>query len=107
MQRNEVGGRRGSSSTRRLESPKRPRQGRLVEAYLRDIDLLALDDALDRLHGLDPLRAGWSLRFFGGLTIDETAEVLEMSPATVKREWALAKLWLRRELDGTSVHQTR
>ncbi|HEX7942920.1 MAG TPA: ECF-type sigma factor, partial [Gemmatimonadaceae bacterium] len=41
------------------------------------------------------------LRYFGGLTIEETAEALDVSPATVKREWALARAWLRRELAGT------
>ena len=71
----------------------------VAEAH--DIDLLALDGALERLHTLDPRQGRLVvLRFFGGLTIDETAVVLELSPATVKREWAMAKLWLRRELEG-------
>jgi RNA polymerase sigma factor (TIGR02999 family) len=61
----------------------------------------ALDEALERLAALDPQRARLvELRFFGGLTIEETAEVLGVSPATVKRGWALARAWLRRELEN-------
>jgi RNA polymerase sigma factor (TIGR02999 family) len=66
------------------------------------IDLAALDDALKQLAQLDERQAKVvELRFFGGLTVEETAEVLEMSPATVKREWTVAKAWLRRAMtDG-------
>jgi RNA polymerase sigma factor (TIGR02999 family) len=67
-----------------------------------DVDLLALHEALERLAVLDPDQARLvELRYFGGLTIEETAEALGVSPATVKREWALARAWLRRELAGT------
>jgi len=60
-----------------------------------DVDVLALDEALTRLAELDPQQARVvELRFFGGLTMDETAEVLHISPATVGREWTLAKAWL-------------
>ncbi len=63
------------------------------------IDLEVLDDALGRLETLDPeLARVVEVRFFGGLSIDETAEALDLSPATVKRRWALAKAWLAREL---------
>ncbi len=63
------------------------------------VDLLALHDALGRLAELDAEQARLvELRYFGGLTIDETAEVLGISPATVKREWSVARAWLRREL---------
>jgi RNA polymerase sigma-70 factor, ECF subfamily len=66
-----------------------------------DVDLLALHEALERLAALDPEQARLvELRYFGGLTIEETAEALDVSPATVKREWALARAWLRRELAG-------
>jgi RNA polymerase sigma factor (TIGR02999 family) len=66
-----------------------------------DVDLLALDEALERLAELDPQQSRVvELRYFGGLTIEETAEVVGVSPATVKREWTLAKAWLRRELGG-------
>ena len=65
----------------------------------RDVDLLDLDAALERLATLDP-RLGdiVVLRFFGGLTVEETAEVLARSPATVKRDWTRARAWLLREL---------
>jgi RNA polymerase sigma factor (TIGR02999 family) len=65
----------------------------------KDLDLLALDDALTSLSAIDPdLSRLVELRFFGGLTIRETAEVLSVSPATVKRGWTTAKIWLRREV---------
>jgi RNA polymerase sigma factor (TIGR02999 family) len=65
----------------------------------RDLELVALDDALQRLDALDAQQAKIiELRFFGGLTIEETAEVLGISPATVKREWSWAKAWLYNEI---------
>jgi RNA polymerase sigma factor (TIGR02999 family) len=65
------------------------------------IDALALDRALTKLEALDPEQGRIvELRFYGGLTVEETAEVLGTSPSTVKREWALAKGWLYRELTG-------
>jgi RNA polymerase sigma factor (TIGR02999 family) len=66
-----------------------------------DIDLLALEKALGRLGDFDPQQGRVvELRYFGGLTIEETAEVIGISPATVKREWMMARAWLRRELSG-------
>ena len=63
------------------------------------IDLVALDDALGKLAVLDSQQGRLiELRFFGGLSIEEAAVVLGVSPATVKREWATARAWLRREL---------
>jgi len=63
------------------------------------LDLLALDEALDRLVALDAQQARVvELRFFGGLTIEESAAELDISPATVKRHWTLARAWLRREV---------
>ncbi|MGI9087677.1 MAG: sigma-70 family RNA polymerase sigma factor [Chthoniobacterales bacterium] len=65
----------------------------------RKIDVQALDEALQELEALDPRHAQIvELRFFGGLTIEEIAEVLAISPATVKRDWTVAKVWLRREI---------
>jgi RNA polymerase sigma factor (TIGR02999 family) len=65
----------------------------------RETDLVALDDALTRLAAIDPQQSRIvELRFFGGLTVEEAAEVLDVSPRTVKREWRIAKAWLRREL---------
>jgi RNA polymerase sigma factor (TIGR02999 family) len=65
------------------------------------IDLLALDHALHQLAALDPEQARIvELRYFGGLTIEETAEAVGSSPATVKRHWAVARAWLARALSG-------
>ena len=65
------------------------------------MDVEALDQALTRLAAMDAgLARLVELRFFGGLSIDETAAVLDVSPATVKRSWNTAKAWLRRELSG-------
>jgi RNA polymerase sigma factor (TIGR02999 family) len=65
----------------------------------KSIDMVALDGALDRLAELDAEQARIvELRFFGGLTIEETADAMGSSPATVKRHWALARAWLAREL---------
>jgi RNA polymerase sigma-70 factor, ECF subfamily len=67
----------------------------------RKIDVTALDQALQALETLDERQARIvELRFFAGLTVEETAELLEISPATVKRDWTLAKIWLRRELSA-------
>ncbi len=65
------------------------------------IDCLALHEALDRLAEIDERKARVvELRFFGGLDVEEVADVLAISPATVKRDWPLAKAWLYRELGG-------
>jgi RNA polymerase sigma-70 factor, ECF subfamily len=65
-------------------------------------DLLLLDQALDRLMAVDPRKAKVvELRFFGGLENHETAEVLQVSPNTVMRDWNLAKAWLRREMEAS------
>jgi RNA polymerase sigma factor (TIGR02999 family) len=69
-----------------------------------EVDLLALDEALDRLERIDSQqRRIVELRYFGGLSIEETAQVLGISPATVKREWRTAKSWLHRELSPASA----
>jgi len=65
-------------------------------------DLITLDESLIRLYALDKRQSDIvELRYFAGLTIEETAEVLGISPATVKREWKMAKAWLKAELDGS------
>jgi RNA polymerase sigma factor (TIGR02999 family) len=67
-----------------------------------EIDIVDLDTALNRLAELDVKQAKVvELRFFGGLTIEETAEVVGVSPATIKREWTIARMWLLRELQGS------
>jgi RNA polymerase sigma factor (TIGR02999 family) len=71
----------------------------LDEAEAQDADLIALDEALSSLSALDPRQSQIiELRFFGGLTIEETAEVLGVAHSTVENEWSLARAWLRREL---------
>jgi RNA polymerase sigma factor (TIGR02999 family) len=71
------------------------------EAAPDDIDVLALDEALSRLAALDAdLAKVVELRYFGGLTVEEVADVMSSSPATVKRQWALARAWLKRSLEG-------
>lgn len=67
------------------------------------VDLVALDRALTSLAALDPRQARIvELRYFGGLSVEETADALETSPATVKRDWTVARAWLARELRGDS-----
>jgi RNA polymerase sigma factor (TIGR02999 family) len=69
-----------------------------------NMDLVALDDALNELAKLDPQQTRIiELRFFGGLSIEETAEIVGVSPTTVKREWATARAWLRREVRRTET----
>ncbi|HLJ14922.1 MAG TPA: sigma-70 family RNA polymerase sigma factor [Bryobacteraceae bacterium] len=77
-------------------------------------DLAALDDAMNALARVDPRKVEIiEMRFFGGLSVEEIAEVLKVSPATVRRDWSIAKVWLYRELGGgakdglASVEATR
>jgi RNA polymerase sigma factor (TIGR02999 family) len=89
---------RGASAPRvRLDSA-----GEIAAEQAMDpADALALDDALQKLEQLDATQGRIvELRFFGGLTVEETAEVLGLSPTSVKREWAVAKAWLFREVQG-------
>jgi RNA polymerase sigma factor (TIGR02999 family) len=70
--------------------------------------LLALDEALNALAEIDPDQSRIvELRYFGGLTIEETAEVMNSSPATVKREWAMARAWLHQELTERAPDETQ
>lgn len=70
------------------------------------VDVLALDAALERLAALEPQQARIvELRYFGGLTVEEAAEAMEISPATVKRHWTLARAWLRTQM--ADEHQGR
>jgi len=71
----------------------------IATAEQRELDVVLLDQALEELSELDPRHARViELRFFGGLTVQETAEVLGSSPATVKRDWTVARSWLYRRL---------
>jgi RNA polymerase sigma factor (TIGR02999 family) len=78
-----------------------------VQTDERDIDLIALDEALTRLSAIDRQQAKIvELRYFSGLSIEETAKALDISTATVKRDWAMAKAWLRQKLtrrEGTEI----
>jgi RNA polymerase sigma-70 factor, ECF subfamily len=70
-----------------------------------EVDLVALDDALTALASFDPRKCQVvELRFFGGLTVEESAEVLKTSPETVMRDWKMAKAWLLRELEQRGAH---
>jgi RNA polymerase sigma factor (sigma-70 family) len=69
----------------------------------RTADLVALDDAMKALARLDPRKVQVvEMRFFGGLSVEETAEVLKIAPVTVMRDWNTAKAWLYRELSGAT-----
>jgi RNA polymerase sigma factor (TIGR02999 family) len=71
----------------------------LLGPRAQDVEILALDDALTALSEIDPRKSRVvELRFFGRLTMDETAEILNVSPDTVLRDWKMAKVWLMREL---------
>ena len=73
----------------------------------KDIDVLALDEALGRLAELDDeLARIVELRYFGGLTVEETAEVIGVSPATIKRQWTIARVWLKRALEGEPARES-
>ena len=75
--------------------------GGLVTSREQALDVVALDLALEAFSAVDVRKSRIiELRFFGGLSVEETAEVLHVSPDTVKRDWRLAKLWLLRELEG-------
>jgi RNA polymerase sigma factor (TIGR02999 family) len=91
--RNRAAAKRGAGAPRLTLDPD------VALPQARDVDLVALDDALNQLAALDPQQSRLvELRFFGGLSIEETSVVLGVSPATVKREWATARAWLQREM---------
>jgi RNA polymerase sigma factor (TIGR02999 family) len=95
------------AAKRGADSPKLSLDEALAVPGERDLDLVALDDALETLAKLDPRQSRLvELRFFAGLTVEETAEVLQMSPATVKRDWTAAKAWLFREIRRQSANAT-
>jgi len=76
-----------------------------IAATGRDRDIVAVDEALDELAKLDPRKAKViELRYFAGLSVDETAAVLKISPQSVMRDWKLAKAWLMRELSRGAAH---
>jgi len=87
-------GKRGGESARKVDI-----DAELLIGHDRFEEVVALDEVLERLSAMDPEQGRIvELRFFAGLNVDETAEVMGISPRTVKREWRLAKAWLDREL---------
>lgn len=91
--RNRLAAKRGAGAPRLTLDPQ------IALPQKREVDLVALDDALNQLAALDPQQSRLvELRFFGGLSIEETSVVLGISQATVKRDWATARAWLRREM---------
>ena len=85
---------------------KVPLDEAMVISQERAAEVVALDDALEQLTRIDPRQSRIvEMRFFAGLTIEETAEVLSLSPATIKREWSTAKAWLYHELSKSKHHE--
>jgi RNA polymerase sigma factor (TIGR02999 family) len=81
-----------------------PIDDEMVVSRPRDLDLLALDHALEALALVDERKCRViDMRFFAGMTVEETAEALHVSADTVKRDWRLAKLWLLREMNGATT----
>jgi len=75
----------------------------LVTSEEKGADLLALDEALERLAAIDPRQSRVvELRIFAGLTLEETAQALNISPSTVRREWSMAKAWLHRQIKNNN-----
>lgn len=78
----------------------------LLKAKSRGVELLALEEALDALERIDHRKSRVvELRYFGGLSVDEIAQVLDVSPGTVKRDWRFARAWLLTQLTGTGQDQ--
>jgi RNA polymerase sigma factor (TIGR02999 family) len=95
--RNRLAAKRGAGAPRLTLDPE------IALPQNREVDLVALDDALKRLASLDPQQSRMiELRFFGGLSVQDTSVVLGISPAMVKREWATARVWLQREMKKES-----
>jgi RNA polymerase sigma-70 factor (ECF subfamily) len=97
--------RRSRTAKRAAGEQALPLDEALVFSPSRSSEMLALDEALDRLNRIDARKVKVvELRYFGGLSVDETAQALDVSANTVIRDWALAKAWLRVEIDKTEGH---
>jgi RNA polymerase sigma factor (TIGR02999 family) len=97
--RNRAAAKRGAGAPRLTLDPE------VALPKAREVNLVALDDALNQLAVLDLQQSRVvELRFFGGLSIEETSVVLGVSPATVKREWATARAWLQREMKNKETN---
>jgi RNA polymerase sigma factor (TIGR02999 family) len=98
--RNRLAAKRGAGITRLTLNPE------IALPQKREVDVVALDDALHKLAGLDTQSCRIvELRFFGGLSIEETATVLGISAATVSRDWTTSRAWLQREIKKKDVHK--
>ncbi len=98
--RNRLAAKRGAGAPRLTLDPQ------IALPQKREVDLVVLDDALKELASLDPQQCRIvELRFFGGLSIKETAVAAGISPATVKREWATARTWLQREMQNKDARK--
>lgn len=94
---------RKHGTAKRGEGLQVPLDEALLGGRARGVELEALDEALNALARIDPRKARVvELRFFGGLSVEETAEVLDISEETVTRDWKVAKTWLHRELSRRS-----
>lgn len=95
--------RKHSAGKRGGEAEKLPLEEEiLVVSHDKSADLIALDDALENLAKIDPQKAKIvELRYFGGLSIEETAEVMEVSVPTINRQWRMAKAWLHSQIANT------
>ena len=93
---------RGRAAAKRGGEARRVSLSMAVEAFEHPgVDVIALNRALERLAAIDPRKSRVvELKFFGGLTTEEIAQVLEVSPATVEREWSFARAWLYDEIEG-------
>ncbi len=99
---------RGHNASKRGEGvPALALDEAVAQAQMQSINLQALDEALDKLAKLDLQQSKIvELRFFGGLSIEDSANVLGISPATVKRDWAAARAWLYREMSANGNGQS-
>src|SRR5579863_94344 len=96
--------RKRRAAKRGAGAPRLPLDPQATLPQEKEVDLVQLDDALNRLSDLDAQQSQIvELRFFGGLSIEETSMVLGVSPATVKREWATARTWLRWEMNKDAL----
>jgi RNA polymerase sigma factor (TIGR02999 family) len=90
---------RGRKAAKRDGGQRLDIEAAVLQAKSPSVDVVALDDALNQLAKLDPQQSRIvEMRFFGGLTIEETARVLGISPATVKRDWEMARVWLHHQI---------
>jgi RNA polymerase sigma factor (TIGR02999 family) len=95
------------TAKRGSDAPKLSLDEAIALPEKKEIDIISLDDALGALAKIDPQQARIvELRFFTGLTVEETAEVLGISPATVKRDWVTAKAWLYRDLSRVPANES-